>query len=193
MIRSNGICRTITLLMTCAALLLVSCIEVPGLSKFSPSKSSSNSLVASTSKGHGPPDHAPAWGYRRKHGGATVMTKSEIAIAETAKEAAKNSSGKDDDDNSDKTKLLVAGAAIAAGTVYAVVNERDKARTKAQTEAEIEQIRQEMNVVTVNVTNRNGSINQVRLQKQGIGYVGPKGEFYDHLPTEEELKPVYAL
>jgi len=48
-------------------------------------------------------------------------------------------------------------------------------------------------VVMVNVTNSNGSISQVSLQKQGVGYVGPKGEFYDHLPTSEELKPIYGF
>lgn len=190
--RPNGFCRTTIMLLTCAALLLSSCIEVPALNKFSPTRTN-NSLVASNSKGHGPPDHAPAWGYRRKHGGATVIAKSDATIAEAAIEVAKNSGDKDKDDKKDKTTLIVAGAAIAAGTVYAVVNERDKAKTEAKTEAEIEEIRQEMSVVTVNVTNSNGSITQVRLQKQGVGYVGPKGEFYDHLPTEEELKPAYAL
>jgi hypothetical protein len=168
----------------CAALLLSSCGEVPGLRSSAKSK---NSLV-SKSKGNGPPDHAPAWGYRRKHGGAAVTTQSEAAVAGAAKEAAKSTGDKDDDDN-DKTKLIVAGAAVAAGTVYAVVNERDKAKTKA----EMEEIRQEMNVVTVNVTNSNGSISQVRLQKQGVGYIGPKGEFYDHLPTDEELRATYGL
>jgi sensor histidine kinase regulating citrate/malate metabolism len=95
---------------------------------------------------------------------------------------------KDDGDKNDAT-LALAGVAAGAGTVYAVVNERDKAKTQA----ELDSIRQEMDVVTVNVTNSNGSISQVRLQKQGIGYVGPKGEFYDHLPRSEELQPVYGI
>ena len=50
-----------------------------------------------------------------------------------------------------------------------------------------------MNVVIVYVTNSNGSVSQVRLKKQGVGYVGPKGEYYNHLPTPEELKPVYGI
>ena len=50
-----------------------------------------------------------------------------------------------------------------------------------------------MNVVTVNVTNSNDSIIQVRLRKQGIGYIGPKGEYYDKLPTEDQLRPVYGF
>jgi hypothetical protein len=50
-----------------------------------------------------------------------------------------------------------------------------------------------MNVETVTVTNSNGSKISVRLQKQGVGYVGPRGEYYDHLPTDAELKPVYGF
>jgi hypothetical protein len=50
-----------------------------------------------------------------------------------------------------------------------------------------------MNIVTVNITNSNGSITPVRLRKQGVGYVGPRGEYYDKLPTEEQLKPIYGF
>ncbi|MBN2271733.1 MAG: hypothetical protein JXN61_14025, partial [Sedimentisphaerales bacterium] len=138
-------------------------------------------------QGNGPPDHAPAWGYRRKQGQRVAVGSETVVVGST------QGIGKKDDDDSDKTELLVAGAAVAAGTVYAVVNERDKKKTQEETQEEMDRIRQEMNVVAVNVTNSNGSITQVRLQKQGVGYVGPKGEFYDHFPTEEELKPAYAL
>jgi hypothetical protein len=50
-----------------------------------------------------------------------------------------------------------------------------------------------MNTETVNVTNSNGSISPVVMRRQGVGYVGPRGEFYNHLPTPEELKPVYGF
>ena len=60
-------------------------------------------------------------------------------------------------------------------------------------QAEIGNLRQEMNTMTVNITNSNGSVSQVVLRKQGVGYVGPRGEFYDHLPTGEELKPIYGF
>lgn len=183
MIRRNGICRTTILLLTCAMLLLSSCSDVPVLNKY-PGSKTSNTYATSKSQGNGPPAHAPAWGYRRKQRGATVVTQSETVVVGSTSDK-----DKDDDDDNDKTALIVGGAAVAAGTIYAVVNERDKAKTKA----EMEEIRQEMNVVTVNVTNSNGSITQVRLQKQGTGYVGPKGEFYDHLPTDAELRPIYGL
>ncbi len=183
MVEGKSISQVMTLLLTCAAVLLTSCSDVPILSQLSGGKSKS----VGASKGNGPPDHAPAWGYRRKHGQTAVINSGSVAGG-----GEKATKKKDDDDN-DKTTLLIAGAAIAAGTVYAVVNERDKKKTQEQTQEQLDQIRQEMNVVIVNVTNSNGSISQIKLEKQGVGYVGPKGEFYDHLPTEEELKPTYAL
>jgi len=62
-----------------------------------------------------------------------------------------------------------------------------------ESKAEIDSIRQEMNTVTVKVTNSNGSISQVKLMKQDVGYVGPRGEYYDHLPTEDQLRIVYGF
>ena len=81
------------------------------------------------------------------------------------------------------------GGGVGAGGGYIIGNERDKKKT----EAEMDQLRAEMNNVTVTVTNSNGSKSQVLLRKQGVGYVGPRGEFYDHLPTDEELRPLYAF
>lgn len=62
---------------------------------------------------------------------------------------------------------------------------------EARVEREI--IRQEINTITVKVTNSNGSISQVNLIKQGVGYVGPRGEYYEQLPTEDQLRPVYGF
>jgi phage tail tape-measure protein len=81
------------------------------------------------------------------------------------------------------------GGAVGGGTGYMLGNEGDKKRTNE----EISNVRQEMNIVTVNIKNSNGSTSQVTLRKQGVGYVGQRGEFYDHLPTEAELKPVYGF
>jgi hypothetical protein len=50
-----------------------------------------------------------------------------------------------------------------------------------------------MNYVTVNVSNSNGSISRVRLRRDGIGYVGTRGEFYDHLPTQDGPRPIYGF
>lgn len=82
------------------------------------------------------------------------------------------------------TKSTLIGAAVGSGAGYMLGNEADKKKTKA----EMEGVRQEMNTVSVNVTNSNGSMTPVTLRKQGVGYIGPKGEYYNSLPTSEQLR-----
>ena len=85
------------------------------------------------------------------------------------------------------TEGTLIGAAIGAGAGYIIGNESDK--KKAPTEPEIVQSPADTeNYTTVNIQNDNGSVSPVKLKKQGVGYVGPKGEYYDHLPAEEELR-----
>jgi hypothetical protein len=45
----------------------------------------------------------------------------------------------------------------------------------------------------VQIHNENGSVTPVEIRKEGDKYIGPTGEQYDKLPTEEELKPSYGL
>ena len=87
------------------------------------------------------------------------------------------------------TEATLIGAAVGGGAGYMIGSERDKKKTKA----EIDALRQDMNTVTVNITNSNGSVSPIVLRKQGVGYVGPRGEYYNTLPTEEELKPIYGF
>lgn len=87
------------------------------------------------------------------------------------------------------TKSTLIGAGIGGATGYIIGSEKDK----QQARAEEGRIRQEMNVVPVNIRNSNNSISQVLMRKESIGYRGPNGEFYDHLPTEAELKPIYGF
>ena len=87
------------------------------------------------------------------------------------------------------TESTLIGAAIGGGAGYMIGSESDKKKAAAERAA----LRQEINTVTVNITNSNGSISQVRLSRQGVGYVGPRGEYYDHLPTGDELKPIYGF
>jgi len=75
------------------------------------------------------------------------------------------------------TESTLIGAAVGGGAGYMIGNERDK-----------KQLREEINTVTVNITNPNGSITPVKLKKQGVGYIGPKGEYYSNLPTSEQLR-----
>ncbi len=87
------------------------------------------------------------------------------------------------------TKSTLIGAAVGGGAGYVIGNEQDK---KKQTTG-IDTPRQYTNTVTVNITNSNGSVSSVTLRRQGVGYVGEKGEYYDHLPTEEELRGAYGF
>ena len=87
------------------------------------------------------------------------------------------------------TESTLIGAAVGGGAGYILGNEQDKKKTNV----EMTNLRQEMNTVTVHVTNSNGSIIAVRLQRSGPGYIGPRGEYYPTLPTEDQLRPVYGF
>ncbi len=47
--------------------------------------------------------------------------------------------------------------------------------------------------VVIQVRNDNGSTMPIVLKKKGSTYIGPKGEHYEQLPTQEQLKPLYGL
>jgi uncharacterized protein YcfJ len=86
------------------------------------------------------------------------------------------------------------GGAIGAGTGLLIGDAQDKKQDGSQHKSHKKKADTDnSNVVTVNITNSNGSFTPVKLTKQGDNYVGPKGEVYDHLPTEAELKPVYGF
>lgn len=85
------------------------------------------------------------------------------------------------------------GAAIGAGAGavggYVIGNEKDRAQTQSQ----INEARAQANTVIININNSNGSITPITLTRQGNLYVGPKGEQYTTLPTEEQLRKVYGF
>jgi len=85
------------------------------------------------------------------------------------------------------------GAGVGAAGGYMIGNEGDKKKAQQKQQSETSSLRQEMNTELVNVTNSNGSIIQVKMARQGVGWVGPRGEYYSHLPTSEELRPVYGF
>jgi len=87
------------------------------------------------------------------------------------------------------TESTLIGAAVGGTAGYMLGNESD--RKKAQVERAY--LREQTDYVTINITNSNSSVSQVRLRKQGVGYVGTRGEYYNHLPTEEQLRPVYGF
>ncbi len=78
------------------------------------------------------------------------------------------------------------GGAVGGGLGYIVGNEQDK-------KAERQAVNSQLNTVTVYITNSNGSVSAVNLQRQGPGYVGPRGEYYNTLPTESQLRPIYGF
>jgi hypothetical protein len=96
------------------------------------------------------------------------------------------------------TESTLIGGAVGGGAGYMIGNESDKRKTKAEMESlrqenmqmrqQSAQMQQEMSTVTINVINSNGSITPVTLRKQGVVYIGPRGETYTTLPTQEQLK-----
>ena len=87
------------------------------------------------------------------------------------------------------TEGALIGGAIGGGAGYMIGNESDKKKTSS----EIAAVRAEQDVVTIWITNSNGSQVPVKLRKDGPGYIGPRGERYPTLPTEAQLKPVYGF
>jgi transcription initiation factor TFIID subunit TAF12 len=103
------------------------------------------------------------------------------------------------------TESTLIGAGVGAGAGYMIGNERDKQKTQAEMESlqrqnmqlqqqnmqmqqQNMQTQQEMSTVTINVINSNGSTTPVTLRKQGGSYIGPRGETYTTMPTQEQLK-----
>ena len=46
--------------------------------------------------------------------------------------------------------------------------------------------------VTVRINNKNGSTTSIMMVKKGNGYVGPQGEYYEAMPTHEQLNALYG-
>jgi len=87
------------------------------------------------------------------------------------------------------TEGTLIGAAVGGGIGYLLGNEGDKKAAAAERDS----LRYTMNTETVHVTNTNGSIIAVNLQRNGPGYIGPRGEYYPTLPNQEQLRPVYGF
>jgi hypothetical protein len=47
--------------------------------------------------------------------------------------------------------------------------------------------------ITVWITNSNGSKTSVKLTRQGPWYIGPRGEYYTSMPTNEQLRVAYGF
>ena len=87
------------------------------------------------------------------------------------------------------TKSTLIGAAVGGGAGYMIGSEADKKQMKA----DIAAAQASANTFVVNITNSNGSVTPVTLRKSGNVWIGPKGEQYSRIPTEEQLKPIYGF
>ncbi len=88
------------------------------------------------------------------------------------------------------------GGALGAGGGYVVGNEQDKQQLHSESVQAMQaadSANAAANTVVINVTNSNGSITPVTLQRQGGEYIGPKGEHYTQMPAPEQLRPVYGF
>ena len=87
-----------------------------------------------------------------------------------------------------------AGEGAALGAVIfgvgALLTQTDKMPQEHREHKHEEEEEQE---VVIQIHNDNGSLTPVVLQKKGGTYIGPNGEHYKRLPTEEQLKPIYGL
>lgn len=101
-----------------------------------------------------------------------------------------------------RTEGALIGGVVGAAGGYIVGNEMDKSDQRKQQSQPSDQStpwkdqpQQQQAAIThtVNITNSNGSVTPVVLTKQGDMWVGPRGEHYATLPTEEQLKPVYGF
>ena len=87
------------------------------------------------------------------------------------------------------TESTLIGAAVGGGIGYMLGNESERKKAAAQRDA----IRAEQNTAVVWITNSNRSRVPVRLKKNGPYYIGARGETYNQLPTEDQLRPVYGF
>ncbi len=89
--------------------------------------------------------------------------------------------------------LIGAGAGAVGG--YLVGRHMDKSDEKKEDKAaqEAKAAQAAAETETVWVTNTNGSQIPVKLTKDGAGFIGPRGERYDTMPTQDQLRSVYGF
>jgi len=81
---------------------------------------------------------------------------------------------------------------IAGGVIGNVHGQNVEARQR--TDAQMRQLQAQANQTTVWITNSNGSKTPVTLNKIAGGqWQGPRGEVYNNLPTEDQLRSIYGF
>ncbi|HEG42598.1 MAG TPA: hypothetical protein ENH94_00965 [Phycisphaerales bacterium] len=84
------------------------------------------------------------------------------------------------------------GGAIGGGIGLMAGKDAEQKKAQQSTQRQIADLRADQNTVTVWITNSNGSKTEVRLRREGSGFIGPRGERYDSMPTNEQLS-VYGM
>ena len=88
----------------------------------------------------------------------------------------------------------IAGAVLGSVIGGVVGHQSDKTdRNNAQMNAQLLSVQEQAMTTIINVNNSNGSTTPVTIRKAGNQYVGPRGEYYNALPTVEQLRPVYGF
>jgi len=89
---------------------------------------------------------------------------------------------------------MVAGAALGGLMGGAMGHQTDKSNAQmGAMNAQIGAANEAANTTVINVKNSNGSYTPVSLRRLGNQYVGPRGEYYPALPTEDQLKVAYGF
>jgi Glycine zipper/Prokaryotic membrane lipoprotein lipid attachment site len=85
----------------------------------------------------------------------------------------------------------VTGAAVGSQIQKPVVEEPAPV-VVAQPAAVVPTTTYNGDTVTINVPNSSGGYTSVVLKRSGSGYVGPQGEYYDQIPSVEQLQAMYG-
>ncbi len=81
----------------------------------------------------------------------------------------------------------------AAGALIGGTLARQHAQ-QAELQRRVDHLQQQQFYTTVWIQNSNGSRTPVLLRMtEGGQYIGPRGEYYPSMPTEEQLRAVYGL
>jgi len=85
-------------------------------------------------------------------------------------------------------ELGIAAGAITGGLIGHTMGQQ------RETQSQMSTLQQQQFITTVWVDNSNGSKTPVQLrQTDGGQYVGPRGEYYSTMPTQEQLRKVYGM
>jgi hypothetical protein len=82
--------------------------------------------------------------------------------------------------------------AVAGATLGAIIGAAMGAQQDSMNQ-QIGAVNEAATTAIVNVKNSNGSYTPVMIRKVGNQFVGPRGEYYNAMPTEEQLKGPYGF